>query len=78
MTKLKPCPFCGGKAKLYTDRPIGVSPCMIKPHIECTECTASMYASSAVQVVEKWNRRTEPKVERNLDVNGFSDYEEFE
>lgn len=57
ITELKCCPFCGGKAKLYRDRPIGVSPCMIKPHVECTECTASMYASSAVQVVETWNRR---------------------
>lgn len=57
MTELRPCPFCGGKAKLYRDRPIGVSPCMIKPHIDCTECTASMYASSAVQVIEAWNRR---------------------
>lgn len=65
ITELKRCPFCGGKAKLYRDRPIGVSPCMVKPHVECTECTASMYASSAIQVVEAWNRRVTDERDSN-------------
>ena len=60
MTELKPCPFCGGKAKLYRDRLIGVHT-STKPWIGCTECTASMYASSAVRVIEAWNRRVTDK-----------------
>ena len=54
MTKLKPCPFCGGKAVLdeYNGRECTCY------HIECPQChigTQVMY--SETMVVDKWNRR---------------------
>ena len=57
MFELKPCPFCGGKARLFVNGGVRVI---------CSKCYASTrimsdeieYDSSAVEtVVEAWNRR---------------------
>ena len=60
--KLKPCPFCGGKAALFVDDGIRVI---------CTECRASSQvlkdmlsikgvAGNATEtVIEAWNRRAD-------------------
>ena len=57
MVELKPCPFCGGKARLFVNSGVRVI---------CTKCYASTrimsdeieYDSRAVEmVVEVWNRR---------------------
>lgn len=59
MADLKPCPFCGGKARLFVSDGVGVI---------CSKCYASTrimsdkieYDSSAVEtVVEAWNRRAD-------------------
>ena len=54
MNKLKPCPFCGGEAKVESDtwRDVGVMHC-----VEC-ECGVSTGVYETVEeAVEHWNRR---------------------
>jgi Lar family restriction alleviation protein len=54
MTKLKPCPFCGGEAHISADR--------YKHHfwIECRECGASQLTyRTEEEVISAWNQRTE-------------------
>lgn len=59
MFELKPCPFCGGKARLFVNGGVRVvctrcyvSTRVLKGELEC--------ASSAVELsVEAWNRRAE-------------------
>lgn len=59
MFELKPCPFCGGKARLFVNGGVKVI---------CSKCYASTmiltdnmeYESNAVEmVVEAWNRRVD-------------------
>ena len=59
MTELKPCPFCGGKARLFVGNGVRVI---------CSKCYAGTriltdnmeYESNAVEmVVEAWNRRAD-------------------
>ena len=51
MTELKPCPFCGGVAKIlehYWD-----------VEVYCIECQASNRGDSKAEAIEAWNRRAE-------------------
>lgn len=50
MEELKPCPFCGGEAKIFTPT--------ISTYIMCKECKAStnLYSQSE-EAIEAWNRR---------------------
>ena len=55
MIKLKPCPFCGGKAKLEN---MG-----FPHHVYCTDCGARVTGRGLAEEGEKdaarkWNRRT--------------------
>lgn len=47
--RLKPCPFCGGEAKLYE------SVALYK--VRCNDCGASAFGISVKEVVASWNRR---------------------
>lgn len=61
MTKLKPCPFCGGEAKLHD--------CMLlenetmavryegKKGVHCTVCNIATMPMSEEEAIETWNRR---------------------
>lgn len=52
MEELKPCPFCGGKAKVMD---------MGYPHwVYCTNCGAKVHGGTTDEIdsIEAWNRRT--------------------
>ena len=58
-TLLKPCPFCGGDAKLDSDR---LEEDVMAAWVECTRCEVSTcrfedtYAPNG-QAIDAWNRR---------------------
>lgn len=53
MTELKPCPFCGGEAKL-------TEPYMNIYVISCGNCgVGSAIYTNSEQAIEAWNRRVE-------------------
>lgn len=81
MTELKPCPFCGGKARFNEFEASGKYMCAVvcdTKGCRVNVCNTLHVWNTKEEAIEAWNRRTEQKVERNLDVNGFSDYAEFE
>lgn len=47
--ELKPCPFCGGKARMYDY--------LASYSIECMDCQASIEYKTDVKVIYAWNRR---------------------
>ena len=53
--KLKPCPFCGGTASIYTYMPDKTVA------IRCDRCRATIYSSAASDleevIIRKWNHR---------------------
>ena len=54
--KLKPCPFCGGKAQHYTYSTYGGRE---KHGIECLKCIKACvdHCETKKEAVEAWNRR---------------------
>jgi len=61
MTKLKPCPFCGGEAELSSGKFDGKE----TSYVLCTKCgsrgeffSVSPKYASAERAIEAWNRRT--------------------
>jgi Lar family restriction alleviation protein len=64
MKRLKPCPFCGGKAKYREIEAVEIdTPNAGAEYIECTKCGActnlTFPAMDGVKeiVIEKWNKR---------------------
>ena len=59
MVKLKPCPFCGGKAKLKTFT-MGTFKKRKFVYVECCVCGNRTYVDREPDSVEEaWNRRAE-------------------
>lgn len=55
--KLKPCPFCGGEAKLHEAYDIEGNHAVWR--ILCTECNmVTAYYNTPDCVVDAWNRRS--------------------
>lgn len=52
MSKLRPCPFCGGTPKLETNESGWSS-------VVCPDCGANMYDYNLEMLEKSWNRRTE-------------------
>lgn len=65
--KLKPCPFCGGKAFFYIipahnhNWGGGVIHVGERVFIECSSCTCAMSAETKEQGIAAWNHRAEVK-----------------
>ncbi len=54
MSELKPCPFCGGKAKIILLKGINAK------YIQCENCRISTEVSSEDKtLIELWNRSIE-------------------
>lgn len=73
MTELKPCPFCGGKAKFVYHMPYNA--------VRCTKCktygktVVDMYEQQdgRAEAIEAWNRRYEPVIEIDFDYEAEDD-----
>ena len=61
MNKLKPCPFCGGEAKIkvmsYRTRTSKYFPSCVDRH--CLGRNTSKYYPTPIMAVNEWNRRAE-------------------
>lgn len=55
--ELRPCPFCGGKARAVNK--------MSGRWVECTQCPASIYqdghSPDMEETIARWNQRFEPQ-----------------
>ncbi|MDR3845708.1 MAG: Lar family restriction alleviation protein [Eggerthellaceae bacterium] len=63
MTELKPCPFCGGEAKIrmyrtFIDEYHGIG---TKYYVECSECLVNRHLGKLTEneAIEAWNTRAE-------------------
>lgn len=71
MTKLKPCPFCGSKAKMERT-PINPYYYVICTNLEC-DATVGRFQPTEEEAVAVWNRRDgeEKCVKYYLEVKGL-------
>lgn len=56
-SELKPCPFCGGKARVLVEENYYDRPGEYYHNIYCIGCGAQMFVASRSEAVSKWNRR---------------------
>ena len=57
--QLKPCPFCGGKAKTHHYSTTVIS---YGIYVMCKDCmTSSKYYDTKRQAIEAWNKRAYPR-----------------
>jgi len=56
--ELKPCPFCGGRAKLWYDDTAGYMGCKSDSYVYCGCCQATgSYKKSDEEAIAAWNER---------------------
>lgn len=78
-TELKPCPFCGKPATMYTIEPHKHMSIPLPDYgggtfIECTGCTCAMSAETEAEAVKSWNRRVEINTRRSSNEEVDYDY----
>ena len=61
MNELKPCPFCGGKAKgpYYYDPFDGYQGDCGTYIVDCSKCSVQIIERTKEKAIEVWNRRAE-------------------
>ena len=60
MEELKPCPFCGGKARIIADDPFdGYQGNCTVYLARCVVCGAEISGGKHEKAIEAWNRRTD-------------------
>lgn len=67
MDELKPCPFCGGKAKIINYIDSRFFPTVNKAYVKCIKCHSSgdvfKQKNNSIdyieEAIEAWNRRVE-------------------
>ncbi len=57
MPELKPCPFCGGEAKLYDLLQDDGKKTWYDYYIECTVCHSRTDDGEKMEVIKTWNTR---------------------
>jgi Lar family restriction alleviation protein len=55
--KLRPCPFCGGEARLMPTEKMG----WVWNEIKCNKCGVSVGYVHESQLIRRWNRRAKPR-----------------
>lgn len=60
MEAVKPCPFCGGKARIVQNDPLmkGEKKFYVFGVI-CNECDAHFWKNTEEEAIEAWNRRAD-------------------
>lgn len=59
--ELKPCPFCGGEAKIYKTKTTSLTDTLIPCYfVFCKQCCCqTQYSKTENEAISKWNRRTD-------------------
>ena len=62
MSRLKPCPFCGGEGLLVTDLELPDNP----QAIECQKCgvTTDDYYCGEIKAINAWNKRVTMTIQK--------------
>lgn len=78
MTKLKPCPFCGGEAEIKVRYDICRQPACFEPHCDKYGCQGSVGFSygSEEAAIESWNTRT-PEIVRCGECEEYEAYDNY-
>ena len=60
MTELKPCPFCGGKARIVENDPFGSQRKEFRCYgVICNGCDAHFWKNTEEEAIDAWNRRAD-------------------
>ena len=60
MAELKPCPFCGGEARIVENDPLGMGKKEFFTYgAICPSCGANFWKNTETEAEEAWNRRAD-------------------
>ena len=65
MSELKPCPFCGGEARvIFEEEDL---PDNSFHNVYCTNCGAQIWVTSKTVAIQKWDTRAETEAEKKIE-----------